>query len=100
MPPAEGRRTDALCHGKSGYPDGVRTSGHHRKHPKRLADPLNPAELTRIADNCSYIGSPEHKNYKSFAGEPALRSDATPCPTTFKDPAPLTELLKDAVKGM
>lgn len=37
--------------------------------------------------------------YPSFAGQPKLRSDATSCPTHLKDPEPLTEVLRDAIRS-
>ena len=40
---------------------------------------LTPEQLREIADAVSYHGSTEHKTYPSPAGQPALRSDATPC---------------------
>ena len=45
----------------------------------------------------TYTGSPEHKSYPSFAGEPRLRSDATKCPKHLKDQEQLTGWLQQAI---
>jgi hypothetical protein len=37
-----------------------------------------------LAARVRYVGSQEHKNYPSSAGEPGLRSDATPCDPAIK----------------
>lgn len=55
--------------------------------------------LERCARSARYVGSVEHKTYKSFAGEPKLRSDATPCPTHLNDPEELTEWLRAALRA-
>lgn len=49
------------------------------------------------ADSVSYVGSPEHKTYPSFAGQPRLRSDATPCPKEFNDADAIREWLCEAI---
>jgi hypothetical protein len=43
-----------------------------------------PAELRRLATRVSYVGSPEHKNTPSFAGQPRPRADASLCPQELK----------------
>lgn len=52
-----------------------------RKRPfrrTRSAPPLG-IELADLAERASYVGSPEHKSFPSFAGPPKLRGDATKC---------------------
>jgi hypothetical protein len=50
------------------------------------------------------VGSPEHKDYPTLAGPPALRRDGTSCPSILrgidltKDVALLTEALRDAIR--
>jgi hypothetical protein len=54
----------------------------HRKRP-RNGDQFVPGpevDLAMLADEVSYIISPEHKDYMTGAGPGKLRSDATACP--------------------
>ena len=50
------------------------------------------------------MGSPEHKDYQSVAGPPALRRDGTSCPKSLlgsdltKDVSVLTEALRDGIR--
>ena len=55
--------------------------------------------LDDCAAKVAYVGSPEHKSYPSFAGQPRLRSDATRCPKHLKDQAQLTGWLQDAIRA-
>ena len=55
--------------------------------------------LDDLAARARYVGSVEHKRYPSFAGQPRPRSDATMCPSSFKDPAPLTEWLAEGIRA-
>ena len=55
-------------------------------------------ELENWAASASYIGSPEHKTYPSFAGPPKLRSDATPCPQEFKDASIIQTWLREEIR--
>lgn len=72
-----------------------------RKRPLRraIAPPPQGADLAELADRATYVGSGEHKEYPSFAGDPAPRSDATLCDASFKDPAPLTAWLREALRS-
>jgi hypothetical protein len=54
-------------------------------------DALLPPEL--LAERVRYLGSQEHKDYPSHAGEPGLRSDATRC-----DPAITREQAEAVLK--
>lgn len=47
--------------------------------PRTLHCDLPDTRLQQIAEQVRYVGSSEHKSYKSPAGPPRLRSDATPC---------------------
>ncbi len=40
-------------------------------------------DLTILAGQIRYVGSPEHKDSKSFAGMPKPRSDASICPRSL-----------------
>jgi len=75
----------------------MRTPGRTRPQPKALAAPLEARELQGWAEDVTYIGSPEHKTYPSFAGRPVLRSDATPCPREFNDAKSICAWLRDAI---
>lgn len=52
--------------------------------PRTLHCELTDDDLYGIATRAKYVGSPEHKSYRSPAGEPKLRSDATPCDKRIK----------------
>lgn len=54
--------------------------------------------LAGWAERARYEGSPEHKSYPSFAGQPKLRSDATRCPKHLKDAEELTSWLREAIR--
>lgn len=71
-----------------------------RRHaPRRtFASAITPAKLAEAAERVRYEGSPEHKVAYSWLGPRKLRSDATPCPPTLKDPGVLTEWLREAVR--
>jgi len=52
-----------------------------RKRPlrRRVAGPQPGMDHGEIARRVSYIGSPEHKDTPSFAGQPKPRADASIC---------------------
>ena len=56
-----------------------------RKRPPRRtrSDPPTRTNLAELAERVSYIGSPEHKSFPSFAGPPKLRGDASKCDPTL-----------------
>lgn len=56
---------------------------------------LGPEEVAALV---TYVGSAEHKDVPSFAGHPALRSTASRCPPQYRDPAPITEALREAIR--
>jgi len=58
---------------------------------------LPNSELCDIASKAKYVGSPEHKSYRSSAGEPRLRSDATPCDKEIKF-SDIAALLSDSIR--
>jgi hypothetical protein len=68
------------------------------KHRKIAPWPDGAPDADDVADRAVYVGSAEHKAYPSTAGQPALRSDATPC-----DPAigadRITPALKDSIRN-
>lgn len=52
-----------------------------RRRPLRreIAMPREAADLDQLAQRVRYIGSPEHKDTPSFAGQPKPRADASRC---------------------
>jgi hypothetical protein len=54
-------------------------------------------DLAGLAARTSYVGSPEHKTFPSFAGPPRPRADATKCDPGLGDAAELTSWLRLAI---
>lgn len=75
----------------------MRSPGRKRARPQELARDIALAELRDLSGNVTYVGSPEHKSYPSFAGQPRLRSDATPCPKEINDAGIVTEWLRRGI---
>ena len=70
-----------------------------RKRSQRRSMAVPPdVDLARIADQVSYVGSTDHKDYPSFAGPPGPRSDASLCPRHIKDPEMVCGWLRDAIR--
>lgn len=72
-----------------------------RKRPVRrqIAGPLAGMDLREIARRVSYIGSPEHKETPSFAGQPRPRADASICDRRLaQDREQVTEWLRTAIQ--
>ena len=71
-----------------------------RKRPWVRTIHVQPGvDLDSLAERVRYVGSPEHKDFPSFAGPPCLReSDATPCPREIKDPEVVCEWLRAAIR--
>ena len=55
-------------------------------------------DLDSLSENVCYVGSPEHKDIPSFAGQPRLRADASCCPRNLADVKTLTGWLRTAIK--
>ena len=69
-----------------------------RKRPrKREINVPRDVDLAGIAEKVSYVGSPEHKDFPSFAGRPLLRADASRCPRWIKDRQVVEEWLRSAI---
>lgn len=71
-----------------------------RKRPRTDTIHAPPGiDLDRLAARVRYVGSPEHKNFLSFAGPPRWREcDATPCSREIKDPEVVCEWLRAAIR--
>lgn len=56
-------------------------------------------DLEELANMVHYIGSPEHKNMPSFAGQPRPRADASICPEELtRDLERIEEWLRMAIR--
>ncbi|MDF1489426.1 hypothetical protein [Tessaracoccus caeni] len=75
----------------------MKTPSRKRPRPQALAVAPSSEDLAAWAATVRYVGSPEHKTYPSFAGRPKLRSDATPCPTEYKDADMICGWLRNAI---
>lgn len=76
----------------------MRAPRRRRPHRTDRSTPPPGIDLEETARRVRYVGSPEHKSYPSFAGGPALRSDASRCPAELNDPDFLTEWLRSAIR--
>ncbi len=65
----------------------------------RLAErPADICDLEAAADRAGYLGSIEHKTYKSPAGDPSPRRDASKCPRLPPERWPeLSKALRNAI---
>ena len=45
------------------------------------------------------MGSPEHKDTKTFAGQPRPRGDASICPRKYQDPDLISDWLRSAIRA-
>lgn len=75
----------------------MQSPGRKRPLSRRVAAHSDPADLARCADAATYVGSPEHKSFPSFAGQPKLRSDASRCPTHLKSADQITDWLREGI---
>lgn len=72
---------------------------HQRaKHQQIAPWPEGKPGPDDIAAQVRYVGSAEHKAYRSPAGHPALRSDATPCDPRYSDFEQITMVLREAIR--
>ena len=64
----------------------MRAPKRRRKMVRRIVQtPPDEDQRNELADRVSYVGSPEHKDAPSFAGQPRPRADATICDRSFLD---------------
>ena len=70
-----------------------------RRRPRKRTMCVSPDHnLDCLAKRVGYVGSPEHKDFPSFAGPPRLRSDASCCPREIKDRKVVCEWLRSAIR--
>ena len=66
--------------------------------PRREIGKTPPGvDMAELAARTSYVGSPEHKSFPSFAGLPRLRADASKCDPSLNDPQQITAWLRAAI---
>jgi len=76
----------------------MRASKRHRPAAKSIGSLPPGVDLPRLAERARYIGSPEHKDAPSFAGQPKPHADATICDRSFIDKLPqLNSWLRSAL---
>ena len=66
----------------------MRASKRHRPLARTIGSLLQGVDLRHLAERASYVGSPEHKDTPSFAGQPKPRADATICDRSFVSKLP------------
>ena len=72
---------------------------HHRaKHEVITPWPGGHLSPDEISHRVVYVGSPEHKDYPSTAGPPALRSDAARCEPRLTSFDQITLALQEAIR--
>ena len=69
-----------------------------RRPRKRVISAPPGVDLEAVAARVTYVGSPEHKDFPSFAGQPRLRADASRCPRWIRDPDLVCGWLRDAIR--
>ena len=70
-----------------------------RKRPrKRVICVPSDVDLYSLAERATYVGSPEHKDVPSFAGQPRLRADASCCPREIADRKLVKGWLRTAIR--
>ena len=75
----------------------MRAPRHRRPRKRRVFTPPE-ADLDELAGRVAYVGSPEHKDFPSFAGQPRLRADASCCPREVVDPNTVRGWLRSAIR--
>jgi hypothetical protein len=77
----------------------MRSPSLRRARPRRLEAVPSLVDLGALATEATYVGSPEHKDIPSYAGQPMLRSDASCCPRNLsRDRGVPQEWLREAIK--
>lgn len=71
-----------------------------RRKPKFLGPAPDGIDIEASAREAVYVGSPEHKDSKSFAGPPHPRRDAAICDRSLSDSShQITEWVRAAIRG-
>lgn len=83
-------------------PIGRRMRAPRRRRPlPRVVGPIpDGVDLEDVARRASYVGSPEHKDAPSFAGQPRPRADASICDRRLiSQHAEITRWLRAAIRN-
>ena len=75
----------------------MRAPNRRRPH-KRQIYVLPGTDVNHLAGRVVYVGSPEHKDIPSFAGQPRLRGDASRCPREITDRELVNQWLRSAIR--
>ena len=76
----------------------MRTPMRRRPRP-RTQDVPPDTDLGALAERARYIGSPEHKDMPTFAGQPRPRGDASICPRDHNDVDLVTGWLRSSIRA-
>jgi hypothetical protein len=77
----------------------MRAPRRKRPQPRQVVDPPADTNLAEVAERVSYVGSPEHKDGPSFAGQPRPRADASICERQLtEDRELITQWLREAIR--
>lgn len=74
----------------------MRSPGRRRPPRRKVVGSPPGCDLLALAERVTYVGSPEHKTYPSFAGPPMLRADASKCNPLLADRETLSGWLQKA----
>lgn len=78
----------------------MRAPKRKRSLVRRVVAPPPDIDLPAVAKRVVFVGSPEHKDTPSFAGQPTPRSDASLCDASLKDSQKeLTTALREAIRN-
>lgn len=76
----------------------MKSPGRKRPLRREITVPED-VDLSALSERLSYVGSPEHKSTRSFAGHPRPRADASICdPKLANSQNQVTQWLRDAVR--
>jgi hypothetical protein len=76
----------------------VRSPG--RRVRRRAINHPDGVDLDTVAESATYVGSAEHKTYRSSAGAPRPRADATKCdPELHGEFSTLNAWLQEAIRA-
>ena len=75
----------------------MRATRRRRPRKRRICVPPG-TDLDVLADRVTYVGSPEHKDVPSFAGQPRLRGDASCCPREIADREMVSGWLRSSIR--
>jgi hypothetical protein len=77
----------------------MRATRRRRQRKREIALPPAGTDLVELAGGVSYEGSPEHKDVRSFLGQPRPRADASICERQLADDLNrVTEWLREAIR--